>query len=100
MKTTVRVDIGAVVADMAARAVDAYHASREANAVYLYFRRSAEHTHGELRYAPDREWSGIGAEWELADPRPERGFTPRVSLIERTAERARRLPVLAWGDVS
>ena len=89
-----------VVANMSARAVDAYHASRDPNAVYLYFRRSTEHAHGELRYAPDREWSGIDAEWELADPRPERGFTPRAALVARTIELARRLPILAWGDVT
>lgn len=94
-----QIDWTQIVWNMADAAVQAYHGDRQmilaCGPVYLYYRRSTEHEHGELRFFAD----GVvpGPEWELTDPRAERGATPRPALVARVHEIARRLPILAWG---
>jgi hypothetical protein len=85
-----RPDYRALVDTAAASCVDEYLASRPAGPHYLCYRPADPgEALGGLAFLTDPR-----APWVLADPRAERGFTPRTPLIALVAGIARRLPIV------
>lgn len=90
---TKRRDTRAVVDTLAEEATRAYFASHPIEGeYYLYFLPGTETNDGTLQWGREAP-----AGYQLADPRSERGFTPRPALTARAADIARRLPILRWG---